>query len=158
MNVALHPLKARWAALAPREQLGLQVAGLALLLLLVISVFVLPPLKTLREAPQRLQRLDAELALMQAWAGEARQLVAQAPVSPAQAQAALQEATEALGGDARLSVQGDRATLTFSGLSGDLLAAWLTETRNTARVRAVEAQWQRGPTGYGGSIVVLISP
>lgn len=158
MNAPMQTLKTRFAALAPREQLGLQVAAAALLLLAVVSLLVLPPLKTLREAPQRLQQLDAELAQMQAWAGEARQLVAQPPVSPAQAQAALQEATEALGGDARLTVQGDRATLSFTGLSGDLLAAWLTETRNTARVRAVEAQWQRGPNGYGGSIVVQISP
>jgi general secretion pathway protein M len=36
------------------------------------------------------------------------------------------------------------------------LQAWLTEVRSAARARPVEAQLQRGPTGFSGSIVLSL--
>ena len=147
---------AAWRQMSEREQLGLQAAAAALALLLLVLVLINPALRTLREAPQRLARLDQQLAQMQGWAAEAQRLQGQSGVSPAQAQAALQAATELLGADARLTLAGDRATLSFSNQSGARLAAWLTEARSAARARAVEAQLQRGPRGYGGSIVLSL--
>lgn len=156
MHSGLERLRAAWRQLSAREQLGVQVAGAALGLLLLVLLLINPALRTLREAPQRLAQLDAQLAQMQAWAAEARRLQGQGGVSPAQAQAALQAATELLGPDARLTLSGDRATLAFSDLSGARLAAWLAEARSAARARPVEAQLQRGPRGYGGSVVLSL--
>ncbi len=152
----LDRLKTAWNQLAERERLGVAAAGAALGLLLGVLLLVNPALKTLREAPAKLAQLDQELARMQGWAAEAKRLQGQPAVNPAQVQAALQAATEALGPDARLSVMGDRATLNFSNLGAAQLAGWLAEVRSAARARAIEANLQRGPNGYGGSVVLSL--
>jgi general secretion pathway protein M len=152
-------LQAAWSRLDARERLGLAGAGVALLLLLFVLLLINPALRTLKEAPARLSALDSQLAQMQSLAAEAKRLQQLPPVSPAQAAAALQAATEFLGPEARLTLQGERATLNFTNLSGEQLGAWLVEVRSAARARPVEAQLQRGPNGYGGSIVLaLVSP
>lgn len=149
---------ATWRRMAPRERAGLAVAAAALGLLLFVMLFVNPALRTLREAPQRLAELDSRLAQMQAWAAEAAQLQQQPAVSSAQALAALQSATEFLGPEAQLQIQGDRATLRFRLLSGEQIGSWLMETRRAARARAVEAQLQRGADGlYSGSVVLQLA-
>jgi general secretion pathway protein M len=146
-----------WGRLDARERLGVLAAGAALLLLVFVMLLINPALKTLREAPAKLSQLDAQLAQMQALATEAKRLQQLPPVSPAQATAALQAATSFLGPEARLTVQGERATLNFSNLSGEQLGAWLVEVRSAARARPVEAQLQRSPNGYGGSIVLALA-
>jgi general secretion pathway protein M len=153
---SVEKLQAAWDRLDTRERLGLQAAAAALLLLLCASVLVNPALKTLREAPARLAVVETQLAQMQAWATEAKRLQQLPSVPGAQAQAALKGATEHLGPEAKLVVQGDRATLTFSNLSGEALGNWLAETRSAARARPVEAQIQRGPRGYGGTVVLSV--
>ena len=80
-----------------------------------------------------------------------------AAVSPAQAAAALKAATDRLGSAGRLSLQGDRASLTLTGVSPEALRSWLLEARSAARVRPSEAQLTRGPQGYSGSIVVMLT-
>lgn len=147
-----------WRRLAPRERLGLTLAAAALGLLVVVLVAINPALRTLREAPPRLAQLDAELAQMQAWAAEARQLQQLPAQKLAQAPAALQAATDFLGPEAQLQLQGDRATLRFRRLSGEQLAGWLAEVRRAARARPVEAQWQRDSDGsYQGSLVLQLA-
>lgn len=146
----------RWQRMAPRERLGLLAAAVALGLLLGVLLLVNPALKTLREAPARLDALDRQLAQMQSAAAEAARLQAQPPVGAAQAQAALQSATAFLGADAQLTLQGDRATLRFTNLDGERLGGWLAEVRRSARARAVEAQLQRGASGYSGSVLLQL--
>ena len=72
---------------------------------------------------------------------------------PAQATAALRAATERLGDKAQLALQGDRATLTFTGVPFEALRSWLGEARS-ARARAAgrSAARSRAPRGYSGSI------
>jgi general secretion pathway protein M len=78
-------------------------------------------------------------------------------VAPTQAAAALKAATDRLGTNARLAMQGDRATLTLvDGVSPDALQAWLGEVRSGARARPVDAQLQRGPNGYSGTLGVTL--
>ena len=77
-------------------------------------------------------------------------------MSPAQAAAALKSATDRLGDKARLSLQGDRASLTLNGVSPEALRGWLLEARSAARARPVEAQLTRGPQGYSGTLVVSL--
>jgi general secretion pathway protein M len=146
------PARLQWQALASRERLGLSIAGAALALLVVWQLGVASAWRTLREAPLQIDRLDAQLQDMQRLASEAQELRGLAPVSAAQAALALKAATDHLGAVGKLSVQGERATLTLNGASSEQLRTWLGEARSAARARPVQAQLQRGPKGYSGTL------
>lgn len=147
---------ARWRTFSPRERLGAAIAIGTIALTLLWLIALAPALRTLREAPVVLDRLDAQLSQMQRLAAEARELKTGAPVGAAQSAMALRSATERLGDRARLVMLGDRASLTLSGISGDALRQWLAEARSGARARPLEAQLTRGPQGYTGTLVVGI--
>ncbi len=149
-------LRGRWAALAPRERNALLAAASALALLAVWLLLVQPAWRTLREAPARLDAVDAELQLIRRLAAEAATLRAAPPVAPQQAAEALAAATTRLGGAGRLSIVGDRATLTLTALGGEALADWLADARRAARARPVAAQLTRSGSGYSGTLVVQI--
>ncbi|MDN3921153.1 type II secretion system protein GspM [Roseateles violae] len=153
----LQPLQARFQALDEREQLLLKLGAAAIGLLLVWLVAVQPAWRTLRQAPARLEQLELQLQDMQGLAQEARELRATPPVAPAQATQALQAASSHLGAGARLSISGDRAMLTLSGVDSAALQAWLGEVRNAARARVISAQLQRGPQGFSGTLVLALS-
>ena len=146
----------RWAALPSRERLGLGLAGLVIAIALVWVAAVAPALRTLREAPAQIDALDGQLQSMQRLAAEAHELRGTSPVPVTQAALALKSATDRLGDRGRIALQGDRATLTLNGVTGETLRAWLTEARSGARARAIEAQLTRGPQGYAGTLVVTL--
>lgn len=151
-----HQAKARWRSFAPRERLALAVAGGLLALFLAWSLLIAPAWRTTRAAPAELDRLDAQLQQMQRLATEARSVQGAAAVSTAQAIEPLKRATERLGGRGAIVFQGDRATLTLTGVSGEALRAWLVEARGGARARPLEVQLNRGPEGYSGIVVVSV--
>ena len=103
-----------WQGRAPRERQMTAAALLAVLALVVWLLLLQPALRTLREAPAELDRLDRQLQQLQLAAGEVQGLRGAAPVPTEQAAAALRAATAQLGDKARLVVQGDRATVTFT--------------------------------------------
>ncbi len=146
-----------WKARAPRERAALGLAGGVVALFVVWLIFVQPAWRMLREAPPRLDALDAQLQQMQRLAAESQALRGVAAVPQAQAAAALKAATDRLGDKGRLSLQGERASLTLNGVSPEALRGWLLEARSAARVRPTEAQLSRGPQGYSGTIVVQLS-
>jgi general secretion pathway protein M len=143
-----------WRGRASRERQALGAGLLALLVLLVWLVLVQPAWHTVREAPAQLDQLDRQLQLTQATSVEVKALRAIAPVSSTQASAALKAATDRLGAQARLSMQGDRASLTLTGVSPEALLDWLTEARSAARARPVEASLTRAGQGYSGTLVL----
>ena len=145
-----------WRARTRRERNALVGAAVLLAVLLLWWVGVQPALTTLREAPAQLDRLDAQLQQMQRVAAESGALRSVAPVSNAQAALALKAASDRLGERGRLTLQGDRASLTLTGVDTDALRAWLLEVRSGARARPVEAQLQRGPQGYSGTLSVTL--
>lgn len=150
------PLQSRWEAMAARERIGLSIAASLLGLLLIWQLGIASALRTLRDAPQQIDRLDAQLQDMQRMANEAKELRAIPAVSAAQARLALNAATDRLGAAAKLSVHGERATLALTNASSEQLLAWLGEARNAARARPIEAQLQRGPKGYSGTLLVSL--
>ena len=145
-----------WLARTARERQALVLIGVLIAIFLIWSLFVAPALRTLREAPVQLDRLEAQYQQMQRIAAESGALRGATRVSPAQAAAALKAATDRLGGNARLAMQGDRATLTLTGVSPEALRAWLNEARSGARARPIEAQLQRGGSGYGGTLTLSL--
>ena len=141
-----------WRARTPRERQAVAVVVLVLALFAAWSVLVQPALRTLREAPAQLDQLDARYQQMQRIAAESAALRGTPRVAPGQAAQALRAATDRLGAQGKLLLQGDRATLTLTGVDPEALRNWLSEARSGARARPVEAQLQRGPTGYSGTL------
>lgn len=156
LQTSLAPLRQRWQALSARERQLVQVAGGALLALLVWQVLIQPPWRTWRDVPPQRRALELELLDMQRLALEAKALKAQPPVAMAQATEALKAASERLGSQAKLSLVGDRATLTVTDLPPAALRAWLTEVRAGARARPVDLQLQRTDKGLQGTVVLML--
>ncbi len=152
----LEPAKARWAAFAPRERRLIVTAAVLVVVFLVWVIALRPAWRTLAAAPAQLDALDGQLQAMQRMAAEAKDLRAAPPVNAGQSQAALKAASDRLGAKARLTLQGDRATLTLNGVGTAQLSAWLAEVRSGARARPVEANLSRAASGYNGTIVVTI--
>lgn len=147
----------RWASMAPNERrLATAAAWLAALTFLVL-VGIRPAWKTLSVTPAQLREVDAQLDEMKRLADETQALRQRPPVPPAQSEAALKSATDRLGAAGRLTLQGDRATLTLTKVPGDALASWLEEARGAARVKPLEAGlMQVEPGVYSGTIVVAL--
>ena len=146
----------RWRASAPRERLAVGAVLALIGVYLVWAIALQPAWRTLRDAPAQLDRLDAQLQQMQRLAAESKTLRGTAPVSPSQAAVALKSATERLGERGRIVMQGDRATLTLTGVQGDALRAWLSQARSAAHARALDVQLTRSAQGYAGSVVVTL--
>jgi general secretion pathway protein M len=153
---AWQPMRVYWQALESRERGLVRLAAWVLGLFLLWSVALQPAWRTLRETPQRLDQLDAQLQGMQALAADVRELRATPALPRAQASAALKAATERLGAVARLSEQGDRAVLTLTAARGEQLRSWLGEVRSAARARAVEAKLTRSEQGLSGTVIVAL--
>lgn len=147
----------RWLALSARERLAVGAAGAAIGVLLLWSLAVAPALRTLREVPPQRSLLEGQLASMRRQAAEAGQWRGQPPIALPQAQTALTAATERLGPRAKLVTTGDRATVTFTGIEGPALIAWLGEVRSGARARPVEAQLKRLGKAYDGSVTLSLA-
>jgi general secretion pathway protein M len=145
-----------WRARLPRERLLLAAGAAALMLFIGWSLLVQPAWNVVRAAPLQLDQLDRQLQQMRASAAEVEALRAVPPVTSAQAAAALKAATARLGDKGRLTLQGERATLTLSGASPEARRAWLGEARSGARARPVEAQLTRAAQGYSGTIPVSL--
>lgn len=154
---AVAPLRARWQTLGAREQSALRIAAWALAVLALWLLALQPAWRTLRQAPAQIDAVERQLQTMQSLATEARALKAVPPVAAGQGAIALQAASDHLGDAAKLSISGDRAVLTVSGIGSEPLLAWLGEVRSAARARPVQAQLLRGPKGYSGTIVLALN-
>lgn len=140
-------LRARWQALAPREQHLLRAAALLVALALLWWLALAPALQTLRSAPARHAALDAQLQHMHALQTEAEALKNTPRADPDNALRALQTSvTERLGPSARLALSGERATLTLKNTPADTLALWLLQARSNAKAVPQEAHWVRSST------------
>ena len=145
-----------WLARSSRERQAIAIVAIVLVLFVVWSLLVQPALRTVRAAPAQLDQLDAQYQQMQRIAAESTALRAAPRVSTNQAALALRAATERLGEHGKLLLQGERATLTLTNANPEALRAWLVEARSGARARPVEAQLQRGPAGYSGTLAVTL--
>lgn len=147
-------LRQWWQGLARRERRLIGAAALVVGLALLWWVALAPAVRTLQQAPARIDAADTQLQVMQRLASEARELRGVTPVPADQAGNVLKAATARLGDKGRLSLQGDRAVLTVAGVSSIALRDWLAEARSGARARTIEANLSRGSTGLTGTVVV----
>lgn len=141
---ALEPVRARWAALAPREQTLVSSAAAIVGLALLWWVAIAPALQTLKNAETQRRTLDAQWQTMQGLQIQAQALLSQPSITQSDASRALESSVkQALGATAQLSVVGDRATLTLRGTPADALAQWLAQARVNARALPSEARLVR---------------
>ncbi|MCV0439892.1 MAG: type II secretion system protein M [Hydrogenophaga sp.] len=145
--------------LSARERNAVTIAAWVIGLGLLWWLAVAPALNTLREAPARHARLDAQLGQMQRMAATAESLRGQNTTQPPNrddALRALETATSGLAGTGQLSVLGDRATLTLRDTPPEALAQWLAQVRINARALPVDSQITREPgsPGWSGTVVL----
>jgi general secretion pathway protein M len=145
-----------WQARTARERQAIALVLLVVVAFILWSLLIQPALDVVRKAPAQLDQLDAQLQQMQGIATESVALRAAPRVAPGQAAQALKGATDRLGDRGKIVLLGDRATLTLTNVTPEALRAWLGEARSGARARPVEAQLQRGPLGYSGTIGVAL--
>jgi len=145
-----------WGGMAPLERLALSVGLVVLAVFALWMLFIAPAWRTVRDAPAQLDRLEVQLQHMQRLAAEARGLRGAPSVSTAQAADALKAATQRLGDRGSILFQGDRVTLTLTGVSADALRDWLSEARGAARARPIDVQLTRTPQGHSGNIVLTL--
>lgn len=152
-------LRARWAALAPREQA--LVAGAALLVALALFwwIALAPALATLRAAEAQHRALDAQLARMQQLQAQARAMQALPRQGGEEAMRQLEASVrQQLGTSARYSIAGDRVTITLANTPAPALAQWLAQVRANARAIPGEAKLARNAGGSWDGTLVLTLP
>jgi general secretion pathway protein M len=145
-----------WQGLAARERRLLAWGGVLVGVALLWWLALQPALRTLSQAPAEHERLDAQLQQMRREAVESQQLRALPSLPADQAAVALRAATDRLGAQARLVLQGERATVTFTGVGSGALRDWFNEARAGARARPVEANLTRGPQGFNGNVILAL--
>ncbi len=158
MNAA--GLRQQWARLVPREQrLVAGAAGLVAVALLWWLALA-PPLAVVRTAESQHRALDAQLQRMLGLQAQAQALQSQ-PRQTAEESSRLLEATvrQQLGTTARMTIAGERVTVTLGGAAPAALGQWLTQARTNARVLPVEARLVRNPAGlWDGTLVLALPP
>lgn len=157
MNAAV--LRARWEALAPREKMMVAGASAVVLVALVWLIAVRPAVNVLRASEAQHRALDAQVQQMTTLQQQARALQSQPKLGHDEALRLLElSLRQRLGTTARLTVNGDRATVTLTGTPADALARWLTQARVDARALPSEARLSRNTTGLWEGTLVLSLP
>ncbi|TDM05394.1 MAG: general secretion pathway protein GspM [Ideonella sp. MAG2] len=149
-------LAQRWQALNDRERQLVLLAAAAVALLLIWLLVLKPTWTVWRELPAKTAKVEDELLQLQLLASDAKDLKGQPAISPAQAQEAIKTATDRLGAHGKLTIAGDRATLTLTDAPPTQWRAWMAEARAGARARPISAQIQRGANGLQGQVVVSL--
>jgi len=156
LRTALAAVQARWAQGSEREQRLVRGMGLVLTLALVWLVALRPALATLRSAQTQGPQLRAQLQTMLQLQDQAQALQAQAQTPVAKPNDLLEAALATLGGSARMSLNGDRATVSLEGSSADALAQWLAQVRLDVRARPLALHLTQSQGLWKGSIVLQL--
>ena len=157
IRAAIAPVRTRWAQISPREQRLVRAALALLALALVWFVALRPAIATLRTAQIQGPQLRAQLQDMLQLQAQAQVLQAQPAAQTQDSKSLLEAALPTLGAAARMSLTGDRATVTLDGSSADDLAQWLTQARLNARARPLELHLTQSQGLWKGRIVLQVS-
>lgn len=151
-------LRARWAALAPREQALVAAAVGLVAIALLWWIALAPALATLRAADAQHRSLDAQLQAMRRLQAQAKAMQSQPKQNPDEAMRQLEAAIRGqLGVSARYTIAGDRVTVTLANTPAAALAQWLTQVRTNARAIPSEAKLTRSAGGgWDGSLVLTL--
>jgi general secretion pathway protein M len=139
-------LQSHWSGFTLREKNWLRLAFVTVLGALLWFLLLAPAISTLRSADTQARALDAQLERMRTLQQEVAVLQKQPVQKYAEALRALTSATSSvLGASAKLTVVGDRASVTLQDASADDVAEWLSEARANAKSVPIEARLNRSP-------------
>ena len=156
---AIAPLRGRWEQLAPREKALVAGAAGLVAAALLWWVAIAPALSTLRSADEQHRVLDAQLQRVLGLQAQAQAMQSQPRQNYDEAVRLLETSVrQRLGTTARITLSGERVTLTLAGASADALAQWLTQARVNARALPSEARLNRNAAGLWDGTVVLTLP
>jgi general secretion pathway protein M len=153
-------LRARWVALAPREQALVAGAVALVVFALLWWVALAPALATVRNAETQHRALDNQLQQMLRLQAQAKAMQAQPRQNHDDAMRQLELAIrQQLGVSARYSIAGDRVSVTLTNTPAPALAQWLSQVRANARALPGEARLTRNASGgWDGSLVLTLPP
>ena len=133
-------LIAAWAQRSARERQLLSLAAMVLALAAVWRIALAPALQTWHEAPARQAALERQSAQMRQLQAQAQSLKKPTSITRTDAVQWLERNLSALGADTKLSLQGERATLSLQAAPAEGLATWLQQAREHAQALPVQAQ------------------
>ena len=142
-------MQQRWLTLSAREQRGLQVVGVLLLVWLAWQVLIAPAQHKLRQAESQRQALSQHMASMQALQTQAQALQQRTAMSRDSALKALQGVAAPSG--VQLNPQGERVLVTFKAVPAHVVAQWLAQARTQAQVLPSEVHLTRTSTNSSAS-------
>ena len=137
-------IQQRWLALSAREQRGLQVVGVLLLVWLAWQVLIAPAQNKLRQAESQRQVVAQQMTHMQALQTQAQALQQRTPMSRDSALKALQGVATPSG--IQLNPQGERVLVTLKAVPAHVLAQWLAQARAEAQTLPSEVHLTRTST------------
>jgi general secretion pathway protein M len=160
MNGFATQLRERWAGLAARERVLVASAAALIAFALVWWVLLGPAIATARAADAQHRALDAQLQRMLALQAQAQSLQSQPRQGFDESIRQLELATrQRLGPAGRMTIAGERVTITLTGAAPDALAQWLTQARVNGRAAPTEAHLMRNASGlWEGTLVVTLPP
>jgi general secretion pathway protein M len=141
----LQGLRSQWQNWSPRERSLVLSATALVLLALLWWLGLAPALRALRTGAAQQDSLDAQLQHMQQLQQQARALQNRPIPSYDEAARALEASIPSLGPGARLSMSGERATVTLKNVPASALGPWLAQARINARALPTEAHLVRSP-------------
>jgi general secretion pathway protein M len=135
--------RAFWQQRSGRERQGLLLASACIALALVWRIALAPALQTWQEAPAKQAWLDQQSQQMQTLQAQAQELKQSHALTRREAVQWLEAHLEDLGPGAKLQLQADAASVSLQAAPAQALALWLSQARENAHVRPVQAQLQQ---------------
>ena len=151
------PLIRRWAALQPRERLGLQAAVGLLVLYLAWTWAVAPALATLANAQAQRQDLERQLQRMQALSAQASAIQNEARPTPKDWRRELKDSLPALG-QAQLVESAGTVQVQLKACEAQALGRWLAELAPRWRLQVSQAQLRADDQGLWQGQIILVAP
>ncbi len=139
-------LRQAWAQRQPREKQLLSFGAAVVMLAALWGLTLAPALRTWQEAPTKQALLDAQTQSMRQLQVQAQKLQASSPISRNDSAAWLEKNLTELGANTKVSLQGERATLSVDAATAEALARWISLARERALAMPVQAQLQQGAT------------
>lgn len=142
-----------WSHRTPRERTLVQTSALLFLLIALWQWTLAPALRTWQEAPARQAAIDSQTQNMRQLQAQAKGLQKPTAVSRSEATQWLEKSLSGLGPHAKISLQGDNATLRVDKVPAVAIAEWLSQARENAQILPLQAQMQQLGDGSQGEVL-----
>jgi len=152
----MQTLKEYWLQASAREQVALRVAATLVLLALFWWVGLQPPLKALKNARTQAPVVRAQYEQMLQLQAQAAAMRAQVQQPVSVPKAALQDSITTLENNARVTLAGERATISFKQARPADMALWLEQVRLKAHSSVLEMHLSQAAGLWSGSVVVQL--